>query len=129
MRRKRTRSASTGSINDKCSYCSDFGAIQLKYRSRFEILSNILKVAASNKASKTRLMYGAYLSYTQIEEYMDFVLHQGLISQVSDTNLYQLTEKGMKYLNLSEEMSQMISPYMNELPLMVSPIKKMLQTQ
>ena len=86
----------------------DFGVLQLKYRSRFEILSNILKVAASNKASKTRLMYGAYLSYTQIEEYLGFILQQGLISQVSDTNLYQLTEKGMQYLNLSEEISQLL---------------------
>ena len=55
-------------------------------------------------------MYGAYLSYTQIEEYMEYVLQQGLISQISDTNLYQLTEKGMQYLNLSDEMSQLVAP-------------------
>jgi len=82
----------------------------LKYRSRGEILSNILRVVASGKATKTRLMYGAYLSYTQIEEYMDYVLQQGLISQVSQTNLYQLTEKGMQYLNLSDEMSHLVVP-------------------
>jgi len=82
----------------------------LKYRSRGEILSNILRVVASGKATKTRLMYGAYLSYTQIEEYMDYVLQQGLISQVSETNLYQLTEKGMQYLNLSDEMSHLVVP-------------------
>ena len=55
-------------------------------------------------------MYGAYLSYTQIEEYMEYVLHQGLISQISDTNLHQLTEKGMQYLNLSDEMSHLVAP-------------------
>jgi len=82
----------------------------LKYRSRDEIVSNILRVVASNKATKTRLMYGAYLSYTQIEEYLGFILQQGLISPVSETNLYQLTEKGMQYLNLSDEMSQLIVP-------------------
>ncbi|HVB11873.1 MAG TPA: winged helix-turn-helix domain-containing protein [Nitrososphaerales archaeon] len=82
----------------------------MKYRSRGEILSNILRVVASGKATKTRLMYGAYLSYTQIEEYMDYVLQQGLISQVSQTNLYQLTEKGMQYLNLSDEMSHLVVP-------------------
>jgi predicted transcriptional regulator len=106
---------------------SDFGVVQLKYRSRGEILSNILRVVASNKATKTRLMYGAYLSYTQIEEYMGFILQQGLISQVSDTNLYQLTEKGMQYLNLSDEMSQLVAPLPKELPQMVSPIQRMLQ--
>ena len=82
----------------------------MKYRSRDEIVSNILRVVASNKATKTRLMYGAYLSYTQIEEYLGFILQQGLISPVSETNLYQLTEKGMQYLNLSDEMSQLIVP-------------------
>ena len=55
-------------------------------------------------------MYGAYLSFTQIEEYMEYVLQQGLINQVSDTNLYQLTEKGMQYLNLSDEMSHLVVP-------------------
>ena len=82
----------------------------MKYRSRGEILSNILRVVASGKATKTRLMYGAYLSYTQIEEYLGFILQQGLISQVSETNLYQLTEKGMQYLNLSDEMSHLVVP-------------------
>lgn len=84
--------------------------MELKYRSRGEIVSTILRVVASGKATKTRLMYGAYLSYTQIEEYMDYILQQGLISQVPDTNLYQLTEKGMHYLNLSDEISQLIVP-------------------
>jgi len=84
--------------------------VQLKYRSRGEIITNILRVVANNKATKTRLMYGAYLSFTQIEEYMEYVLQQGLINQVSDTNLYQLTEKGMQYLNLSDEMSHLVVP-------------------
>jgi predicted transcriptional regulator len=105
----------------------DFGAVQLKYRSRGEILTNLLRVVANSKATKTRLMYGAYLSYAQIEDYIGFVLKQGLISQVSDTNLYQLTEKGMQYLNLSDEMSLLVKPIPKELPQMISPIRKMLQ--
>ena len=81
----------------------------MKYRSRVEIVSNILRVIASSKATKTRLMYGAYLSYTQIEEYLDYILQQGLISQEPGTNLYRLTEKGMRYLNLSDEISQLVA--------------------
>ncbi|MCL5068494.1 MAG: winged helix-turn-helix domain-containing protein [Thaumarchaeota archaeon] len=82
----------------------------MKYRSRVEIVSNILRVIASSKATKTRLMYGAYLSYTQIEEYLDYILQQGLISQEPGTNLYRLTEKGMQYLNLSDEISHLVAP-------------------
>jgi len=55
-------------------------------------------------------MYGAYLSYSQLEEYLGYVLQQGLISQVPETNLYQLSERGMQYLNLSDEMSQLVAP-------------------
>jgi len=84
--------------------------LELKYRSRGEIVSNILRVVASSKATKTRLMYGAYLSYTQLEEYLGYVLQQGLVSHVPETNLYQLSERGMQYLNLSDEMSQMVAP-------------------
>ena len=53
-------------------------------------------------------MYGAQLSYIQIEKYMGFILQQGLINQVPETNLYQLSEKGMQYLNLSDELSQLL---------------------
>jgi len=53
-------------------------------------------------------MCGAYLSYAQIDEYMGFILQQGLINQVPETNLYQLSEKGMQYLNLSDELSQLL---------------------
>jgi hypothetical protein len=35
-------------------------------------------------------------------------LQQGLINQVPETNLYQLSEKGMQYLNLSDELSQLL---------------------
>jgi predicted transcriptional regulator len=86
----------------------EFSARKLKYRSRSEIISNILRVVASSKATKTRLMCGAYLSYAQIDEYMGFILQQGLINQVPETNLYQLSEKGMQYLNLSDELSQLL---------------------
>ncbi|MHB8566812.1 MAG: winged helix-turn-helix domain-containing protein [Nitrososphaerales archaeon] len=86
----------------------------MKYRSRGEIISDILRVVASNKATKTRLMYGAYLSFSQIEEYLGYILQQGLITQEPGTNLYRLSENGMKYLNLSNELSQ----------LLVAPIQK-----
>jgi len=101
--------------NNKSGYrvFSDFVVLQLKYRSRGEIVSNILRVVASNKATKTRMMYGAFLSYTQIEEYIGYILQQGLMNRVPATNLYQLSEKGMQYLNLSDELSQLlVAPFL-----------------
>ncbi len=88
----------------------------LKYRSRGEIVSTMLRIVASGKATKTRMMYGAYLSYSQIVDYVEYLLQQGLVVKPEiGTNLYGLTDKGMRYLNLSDEMSQ----------LLVAPILKM----
>ena len=55
-------------------------------------------------------MYGAYLSYTQLSEYLDYILQHGLIIEELGTNLYCLTEKGMQYLNLTDELSQLARP-------------------
>ena len=40
----------------------------MKYRSRTEIVSAMLRIA-NRGATKTRIMYGAYLSYAQVMEY------------------------------------------------------------
>ncbi len=51
----------------------------MKYRSRTDIISMILQ-AAMNGATKTRLMYSAYLSYAQVQEYLAFLTDRKLIS-------------------------------------------------
>ena len=47
-------------------------------RSRAEIMESILRVVAAGDGRKLRMMYGAYLSYTQLEEYADFMIKTGL---------------------------------------------------
>jgi predicted transcriptional regulator len=44
----------------------------MKYRSRTDIIAMILQ-AAMPGATKTRLMYSAFLSYAQIQEYVQFL--------------------------------------------------------
>jgi len=41
----------------------------MKYRSRTEIVSMILE-AANGSATKTKIMYKAFLSYEQLREYL-----------------------------------------------------------
>ena len=53
----------------------------MKYRSRLAIASNILKVAQAGNATKTRLMYGSFLSFAQINEYLTFLLANALITK------------------------------------------------
>jgi predicted transcriptional regulator len=80
----------------------------MKYRSRSEIIAMILQ-AANKGATKTRIMYAAYLSYAQVKEYLAFLQTKGLISYEEGTQLFRLTEKGLHYMSTFDEISDMIS--------------------
>jgi len=80
----------------------------MKYRSRFAIASSILNVARAGNATKTRLMYGSFLSFAQINEYLSFLLSNGLVVRSQETRIYGLTEKGMRFLRTYEELSQLV---------------------
>jgi predicted transcriptional regulator len=80
----------------------------MKYRSRTDIIAMILQ-AATHGATKTRIMYGAYLSYAQVKEYLAFLQEKNLIAYEQGTSLYKLTEAGMNLLRTYEGISDMIS--------------------
>jgi predicted transcriptional regulator len=80
----------------------------MKYRSRFEIASSILGVAMEGNATKRRLMYGSFLSFAQINEYLDFLLANALIMADNETHVYALTEKGMRFIHIYEDLTKLI---------------------
>ncbi len=80
----------------------------MKYRSRTDIISMILQ-AAMHGATKTRLMYSAYLSYAQVQEYIHFLLERKLMSFEEESAQYKLTEQGLHYLRVYNEISQIVS--------------------
>ena len=80
----------------------------MKYRSRFAIASNILNVARAGNATKTRLMYGSFLSFAQINEYLGFLMANALIMRSEETHIYSLTQKGVNFLRIYEELSKLI---------------------
>lgn len=65
-------------------------------RSRSEIINQILKTVGSG-ASKTKIMYNAYLSYSQLNEYMAFLVEHKFIRRQQGTEIYNLTESGQKF--------------------------------
>jgi predicted transcriptional regulator len=81
----------------------------MKYRSRFTIASSILKAAQNGSSTKTRLMYGAFLSFGQINEYLTFLLSNNLIVKDEMTHTYAPTERGIHFLQIFEEMDKLIS--------------------
>ena len=81
----------------------------MKYRSRSEIVGMILNSVMSG-ATKSKIMYKAYLSYNQLMEYLPYMTGNELISCDELTHLYKITEKGIKYLRAYAEIDEMILP-------------------
>lgn len=69
-----------------------------KYRSRLEIVADILYVVNDNNgAKKTRIMYQANLSYKLLTRYLKDVVEAGLVA-FGSANCYTLTWKGREFL-------------------------------
>ncbi len=82
----------------------------MRYRSRTDIIGMVLQAAGRKEgATKTRLMYSAFLSYAQVKEYTDYLMEKGLVMLDRDTQLYRLTHKGLEFLNLYDRMNELIN--------------------
>ncbi len=79
----------------------------MKNRSRVDIIGSILRTSEEG-VSKTRITYGTYLSYTQLNEYLDFMMGRGLIQSEEQTRRYTTTIKGKTLLNLWDGIGSML---------------------
>jgi predicted transcriptional regulator len=74
----------------------------MKYRNRIELTSNILE-AANGGATKTKIMYKAFLSYAQLREYLAMLIQNDLM--VHDIEgIYRTTSKGIRFLETSRQL-------------------------
>ncbi len=70
-------------------------------RTRIEIISIMLEAAnRPNGVTKSKLMYGAFLSYSQLKEYLKILTDNGLISYDFDTRTFKTTGKGNEFLQV-----------------------------
>jgi predicted transcriptional regulator len=79
----------------------------MKYRSRSDITTMILE-AARVGATKTKIMYKAYLSYAQLVEYLKYLQQNDLLTYEAGTQLYRPTEKGLKFMSMSHDLNEMM---------------------
>ncbi|HEU5460662.1 MAG TPA: winged helix-turn-helix domain-containing protein [Nitrososphaeraceae archaeon] len=79
----------------------------MKYRSRTEIVGNILD-AANGGATKTKIMYIAFLSYGQLKEYLSLLIENNLIEYLDGTKTFKTTEKGLNLLKMHNEMGELL---------------------
>jgi predicted transcriptional regulator len=79
----------------------------VKYRSRTEIVAMILE-AANGGATKTKIMYKAFLSYAQLREYLSVLIENNLLEYLDGTQTYKTTEKGLNYLKMHNEIGELL---------------------
>ena len=81
----------------------------MRYRSRIDIISHILEVAnGGGGVTKTNIMYKAFLSYAQMNEYLTVLTKIDLLSYDLYTHTFKTTEKGLRFLDIYNQMDGMI---------------------
>jgi predicted transcriptional regulator len=72
-----------------------------KNRCSLDIAREVLSIA-SVRARKTRIMYGANLSFRQVQKYLSTLLRNGLLEHDDDSG-YLITKAGREFLSLYED--------------------------
>jgi predicted transcriptional regulator len=81
----------------------------MKYRDRTEIITLILASASRmNGVLKTRIMYEAFLSFSQVEEYIALLLRNSLLEHDDLKKTYKTTEKGLRLLELCNSINEIV---------------------
>jgi predicted transcriptional regulator len=83
-----------------------------QHRSRLRIINDILTVA-KHGARKTHIMYRANLSYDQLNEYLTFLLDNGLIEKAADSEydgavVYKVSDKGRLFLERYAQLQEIL---------------------
>jgi len=81
----------------------------LKNRSKTDIVGLILEVANVGGATKTKIMYKAFLSYAQLKEYLTILMENNLLEYEEGRQIYRTTEKGMRFLQMYVQVHEMMS--------------------
>jgi predicted transcriptional regulator len=78
-------------------------------RNQLGIMADILEITKDGTL-KTQIMYKANLSFTQLTDYLVFMLNQNLIVHTSDggREVYKVTEKGLDFLQRHQELVQLL---------------------
>jgi len=80
-----------------------------KRRDRLYIIAEILKIAEDGSL-KTQIMYKANLSFSQLNEYLSFLLRMKLleIQKEERKKFYVTTDKGEEFLNKYGEINSLL---------------------
>jgi predicted transcriptional regulator len=91
----------------------------MRNRDRMEIISRILEaVNGSGGATRTRIMYHAFVSHAQMKEYLSYLEDNGMLHYDAESEKFKITEKGLEFVRIYTEINEMIKvPPPQPLPL------------
>ena len=93
----------------------------MRYRSRDQIIVSILQSAAANEGiTKTKMMYSSFLSYSQLLDYLNFMLSNELLEYNPAERNYKPTAKGSQLLELNNRIASLLNKPND---LLVPPVK------
>ena len=75
----------------------------MKYKSRSDIIGLLLNAENGEGATKTKLMYSAFISFNQLREHLSLLVENGLIEYEEGKHTYRTTEKGVRFLQLQNK--------------------------
>ena len=84
--------------------------VNLKHRSKTDIVAVILESAASGAVTKSKIYYRSFLTYSRLKGYMKLLIENGLIEcfEYEDNRVYRTTDKGRRFLQAYKGIRELI---------------------
>lgn len=81
----------------------------MRHRDKNEIIASILQILAEkNGMGFTKIMYCSYLSYKQVNRFLNLAVGNGLLDYNVSTRLYKITRRGQDFLELYTKMENLL---------------------
>jgi predicted transcriptional regulator len=77
-----------------------------RYRSRYDIIADVLTMCVGEGSSLTKLYYSASVSYKRLKQLLENMVQSGLLMVID--NKYQCTSKGTRFLALHSEIGMLL---------------------
>ena len=78
------------------------------YRNRIDIINLILEAANDGIVTKIKINYKAFLSDDQLQDYLMLPIENNLLDYDSTMRKFKTTEKGIKYLQTYNQVTEML---------------------
>jgi predicted transcriptional regulator len=78
------------------------------YRNRIDIITLILGAANGGGVTKSKIMYKAFISHDQLQEYLMLLIENDLLHYDKAMRTFKTTEKGLMLLQTYNQIDQIL---------------------